>query len=1583
MKRKPFAPAEITSSVLKGIGLEKDHFLLLANHFRKRISIKYSLQVESQSDLSDITQLLQFAKSRKKGEIKAKISTYTHPQTNNMFVLQTCMADQRFIIDTIRLCIEEKKLKEVGSVHFTSPVQRNHDGMLLAAAEKEDEDHHLESFTHFLLSGFESEAEAKSFEETILNHLEMAYDSVKNYAEIRSQLIETVNSYHSFSSRTDSIAEAHDTLAWLMEDNFLFLSLAKLRSRSGEVEIVRGSELGVTLNQVADLTLVKKISSRLFTAQYKKALLLVKSTTLSPVKNTGITSLVFLCEYNENQELKGVKVLVGMFTRKALTHQRSSIPLLKSRLQRILKQDDARPLSSTWNKRVKAFNSIKLDYLFECDDTQLRQLIDKRLDMESGEDATAHLDFQSEKNSAYLILGIPKNSFSDDLVDTIELKIKEATGASHAELEIEGVKGQIVPLAFYLTGSLKTDKSMTTKAEQEIIELATPWSTTFRNVMSESGMSNWNQLYNKYVEAFPPAYESVTTGSESVADVLLLESAIQKNSIQFDFVEGPADMVRLKMYRSADQHLLLSEILPILHNFGLRVLNEIPTTVKLPDNTCLHLDTFRLMVDDKAGEVNFVKDKTRLVEGLTAIFSNKIPSDSLNRLMLRPGLTWMDVDVIRSYVRYSLQIGPFFDSAIVDKILYRHAVITSGLMDYFHAKFNPALEVKKGIRSAAVEQKKAAFMSLMEKINDATEDRVLRVFFNLMESTVRTNAFKKERPFHYLSFKIDCAKLERCPEPRPVFEIFVHHAEMEGCHLRSGLVARGGLRWSDRLDDYRTEIFGLMRAQKTKNVLIVPQGAKGGFIVKGNPRPGQDRKAYGDEMYKILIRGMLDVTDNRAAGKEVRPAGVVCHDEFDPYLVVAADKGTAHLSDTANALSAEYGFWLGDAFASGGSVGYDHKVEGITAKGAWVCIRHHFDKLGMDPEKDVIRVVGIGDMSGDVFGNGMLRSKTIKLVGAFNHAHVFLDPNPDIAKSYEERSRMFKLPRSGWNDYDKKSISKGGGVFSRAEKSIPLTPETQALLNTNEKSLPTEEVIKRLLTLDVDLLYNGGLGTYIKSSKEDHREVGDKTNDAVRVDGADVRAKVVGEGGNLGATQKGRIEFAMKGGLIDTDAIDNSGGVDCSDREVNLKILFGPMMAKGKMKYEQRNKVLKEATNEVLDKILQDNFGHALCLSLDEIRSKKDPYLFLWTSEFLKEKGLMSPAQEDLPTLTELQQRGIKNGLTRPELSKLMAFFKLYTKGELLSLSAEKFPLREEFLEHYFPAKVFKTYKQDISNHMLLKEILATVWIGNIINNAGPSLFTDLISDTERSVLDIAYAYTACERWFNAHELKKQILENKQVALSHRLSALVDVEQMIKVSASWALHFLAGKSLYEKIGDGQNFKAESVKYTKALGDIIKGIQQDPSAATQLKSYTDKFISQGFSKDISSKIASATHWAKVLPVVFVAEKNKRSTADTANAYLRCGIATGMQNILSKISVQSSVDKFEAQALKSLFASLRRTNLMLTEKALKTGVEQALKKEPALTEIGNEVAKLQVSSTDAVPISLLVVMAEKLHKAVARL
>jgi glutamate dehydrogenase len=710
----------------------------------------------------------------------------------------------------------------------------------------------------------------------------------------------------------------------------------------------------------------------------------------------------------------------------------------------------------------------------------------------------------------------------------------------------------------------------------------------------------------------------------------------------------------------------------------------------------------------------------------------------------------------------------------------RNSAVAAALFRSFAARFDPSLT---GDRAALMAEAGEGVRRILESVGSLAEDEVLRALANLIRCALRTNFYQRpERPA--VSIKVDSRKVEGMPSPRPMFEIYVHSRLLEGIHLRGGKVARGGIRWSDRHDDFRTEVLGLMKTQMVKNSIIVPVGSKGGFVLKGKvpPRPGLD--AYLIDRYREFVSGLLDITDNIVDGKVIHPPDVVRHDGDDPYLVVAADKGTAHLSDTANSVSAQYGFWLGDAFASGGSVGYDHKKVGITARGAWECVKHHFRNLGKDIQTEPFSMSGIGDMAGDVFGNGALQSRATRLVAAFNHLHIFIDPDPDPAKSYAERERMFRLPRSSWRDYNAALISKGGGIFDRSAKAIPLSPEARKLLDIESDSASGEEVIRRILAARVDLLYNGGIGTYVKASIEEDAEVGDRANDRVRVDGKEVRARVVAEGGNLGLTQRARLEYWSRGGLINTDAVDNSGGVDMSDHEVNLKILMDLLVKKGVLKgKEERNRILMELTEEVASLVLADNANQARALTLDGMRSAARYEEFVALIENMLGAGVLNRADDAIPTQAELlASPERKRGLPRPLLAVLLGHTKMWAFEMAMESEFPDSPASRPFLEAYFPRPIREGFAEHLGGHTLRREIVATAAVNHLVNNAGVTFLSRVMAATDAGIGEVMTAYFEAERDAGADALRQKTLQTGLSAEAEH-KALLGVEQGLEAEA--------------------------------------------------------------------------------------------------------------------------------------------------------------------------------------------------------
>lgn len=955
------------------------------------------------------------------------------------------------------------------------------------------------------------------------------------------------------------------------------------------------------------------------------------------------------------------------------------------------------------------------------------------------------------------------------------------------------------------------------------------------------------------------------------------------------------------------QKLYLTDTLPVLQNFGLKVIDQSATELS-SDGQTITLDTFR--IDGLAGHSRLSSPEKAclLAEGLTQVFASVCENDPLNRLVLGAGLSWRQVSFLRAWLAYARQLENI-PHDFMRRVLLSHPEASRLLIGLFVASHDPGLgERASEVRQSQLLNMRGQLQTYLKEVESAAEDRVLRLVLRIIEATLRTNAFRRPmRPF--VSFKLDSERaLPGQTGLRPWREIFVYHPAVEGIHLRGGPTARGGLRWSDRHDDYRSEILDLMRTQMTKNVLIVPVGAKGGFILKQQAPDRHAERKLADQMYQTFIRGLLDVTDNIVAGHVVPPAQVVLHDEEDPYLVVAADKGTAHLSDTANRISQEYGFWLDDAFASGGSNGYDHKKEAITAKGGWECVKRHFWDLGLDPEQDPITAIGIGDMSGDVFGNGLLLSKTLKLRGAFNHANIFLDPEPNPTTSFEERLRLFNLPGSTWEHYNPELISAGGGVFKRSAKAISLTPPLQKLLGTDAQTLSGEQVIYRLLQCDVDLLWSGGIGTYVKASSQTHAEVGDRINDAVRVDATQLRARVVGEGGNLGFTQAARVEFALRGGRLNTDAVDNSGGVDMSDHEVNLKILFQALIASGALTREERNQLLLQMTPDVSESVLAHNRGQSLLLSLDGQRCLEDHRPFGYLMEDLFNAMKLDRRNERLPSNSELAQRfEAGQGLTRPELARLAAFTKMRVRGWLQRDARLQTPYIEGLLLSYFPAILRERFATAIKGHKLRQDIIATVLTSRIIDMAGMTFFQEIYEDTGHTIAEVAMAYLVSADMLGVPEVRNAVLDpSLRLPAAAQYRVLLDLEYGLSAHCRRTLR--RGYNVFEPEQLISRLKGDMLKLREQLLSLLP-----PRAAQLYLEDIRHYVSLGLPEQLARQIASYSYMASASDIVQLKEDAGLSLADAAWVYHAVAEETRVRSAFEFSHRSEPQDRWEGSAM----------------------------------------------------------------------
>ena len=1040
-----------------------------------------------------------------------------------------------------------------------------------------------------------------------------------------------------------------------------------------------------------------------------------------------------------------------------------------------------------------------------------------------------------------------------------------------------------------------------------------------------------DKLISKYVAGFSEDYLYDYSVEDIISDIMVMESLSGGNEYAIRFgnqaISSAKNLWQIKLFKLNDQ-VSLSRGLPIIENFGFKLIDEHPYKSNINNSTVIHICDFGVEVPDEVAKKIDDKDLSLILrDAIVNVFNREVENDALNKLVLFSGLAAREVTLIRAITNYFTQTTLPFSRQYIANTLKHFPKIAKNLVLLFDAKFNLQSHDKNKVKSIHNE--------ILEELNSVTnldDDRILKAFLTTIEAMLRTNFYQLDetgRYKEYISFKLESGKLSFLPKPLPLYEIFVYSIRFEAIHLRAGKVARGGFRWSDRREDFRTEILGLVKAQVVKNSVIVPTGSKGGFVCKKLP-PITERDAYmaeGIACYKQFISGLLDITDNLVAGTVVPPKNVVRYDGDDPYLVVAADKGTATFSDYANEMSQKYGFWLGDAFASGGSVGYDHKKMGITARGAWEANKRHFRHLGIDIQKDDFTVIGIGDMAGDVFGNGMLLSEHICLVAAFNHQHIFLDPKPNSAVSFIERQRMFALPRSSWADYDTSKISKGGGIFERSLKQIPLSPEVSDWLNVTQTELSPNELINLILKAPADLLYNGGIGTYIKSETESHEAVKDKANDAIRVNGNDLMVKVVVEGGNLGATQLGRIEFAKSGGLILTDAIDNSAGVDCSDHEVNIKILFADIMQQSEMSIVERNEILETMTDNVTNLVLRDNYLQTQILSYADARAHELFSINVNFIEKLEKHGELDRKVEFLPSypeITERQRAG--EGLTSPELAVLLAYSKMSLDRQILNSKLLADDTFDVLLINYFPEALQNRYSKYIRNHYLRPEIISNQIANLIVNRMGITFVSRFEDEFRCDVSLIVQAFWAVYKLFGADAIFAEI-----EALDNKINADLQVEMLIKMKK-----FLERtiRWVMRRFKDGKHMLLLVDKYSEGISELVKGLPQTLGIDEykDLAGIENKLFESQVPKYLAQFMARSSAMPQLLDIVILADETKHQVASVAKNYFYLGRILRMDWLRLNLIALPENNKWQALSRSALLADGYSLNSRLIRDAI---------------------------------------------------
>jgi glutamate dehydrogenase len=1322
--------------------------------------------------VDNLEHMLGTLQRRKRGDITVEVTQLDE----RTLVVETVVEDQPFLVSTMKAAIAAEQYDVRRFLNAIVPIRRDPTGRLISVGTGPSES---VMRIEFSTRGDNGSDIPEGLAERIERRLELAQAMVRDFDAMGEEIRAVADAYFAAAAGQGGDAammlqEAEELLRWLCDENYVILAVERY-DQSGEALAVLGTTRIYRSHRDLDL-LMAAAKGRGRLVRYQR------SMEESPVHRAGKPGHFVVTRYSDEGQPNGALVIHGLFTYKALHTPPEEIPVIRLALQEMLADRKVTRVSDRGKNITNAFNSLPLEYLLTEDQESIWELTDRILRAEAEGGSDVHIRVGDGGRFAFVFVALPRWQFSEELRMQVQTLLLEELGGSYADYGVYIDRYDNAVLHFYVTG-VGTLRTVGTEALREkVLAYARSWNDRLEEAIGGEGddAKPVGELFDTYVDAFTEEHKRRCSVQRIRRDIECLERLREGTEHDCDlyvseFGDHPGSLNLRIFSRTA---LNLSRELPVLSHFGFDVIDEYSREVHLPHLPVVDMDNFRFNVrPDRIGQI--MSRSHNIVAALRAVFEGQTGDDDLNRLIVASDLGHREVEVLRAYVAYLHQLKVPFGTDLIRNMLVENPSVAQAFVNWLGARFDP-----KVASDEAAKETEEALADELREVTDYTADRVLSAVAEVVRATRRTNAFVVDPDAgKALAFKIAGRRLSFGPEPKPYREIWVYHPEFEGVHLRGGRVARGGLRFSDRPDDFRTEIHGLMSTQMVKNVLIVPMGAKGGFVVHDPPADRDGLRAAGDHYYKRFINALLSITDNVVDGKTVRPEGILPFAEGeDPYLVVAADKGTAHLSDTANAISAERGFWLDDAFASGGSQGYDHKATGITARGAWEVTKRSFRELGIDPEADVITAIGVGDMSGDVFGNGLLRSKTIKLVAAFNHIHIFIDPNPDPARSFAERKRLFELPRSTWEDYASDAMSEGGGVYPRKSKELALPPQARELLGFGpDERINGDDAIRAILKLDVDLLWMGGIGTYIKAKDESNSEVGDKANDGVRVDANELHCRVLGEGANLAITDRGRVEYAKLGGQNYNAFLDNSGGVDTSDHEVNIKILFAPLLASGQVKREDRNKLLRECEDQVVEMVLENNRSQSRMVSFDVARSKRDIFRYARSLRYLAQEVPFSPDAFAMPSDEELGSRSRRGaGLYKTEAAVLCSHAKMLVYRELLADDPLPDDIVDNMVREYFPPAVDEMAGEDaLRGHLLRREIATTMIVNRIIDNAGGSMFPEAAMATGKSTRDTVLAYMLAARAGRLPEL-----QTKLYAVEDKFNQSAVYEAMLG-SAKW------------------------------------------------------------------------------------------------------------------------------------------------------------------------------------------------------
>ncbi|MQY15735.1 NAD-specific glutamate dehydrogenase [Streptomyces sp. RB5] len=1522
------------------------------------------------------------AQNRPQGTANIKVHTPTVEEngwTSSHSVVEVVTDDMPFLVDSVTNELTRRGAGIHLVIHPQLTVRRDVTGKLLEMLPKPGgqlpHDALTESWIHVEIDRETDRADLKQVTADLQRVLSDVRESVEDWQKMRDAALRLSDDLADEPVPADlperEVEEARELMRWLAGDHFTFLGYREYQlsperadeEPDGELTAIPGTGLGIlrsdpSHNHVPGAPGGTSESFHRLPAEARakarehRLLVLTKANSRATVHRPAYLDYVGVKKFDADGNVVGERRFLGLFSSAAYTESVRRVPVIRRKVAEVLSRAGFTPNSHDGRDLLQILETYPRDELFQTSPAELQSIATHVLYLQ--ERRRLRLFLRQEEYGRYYsaLVYLPRDRYTTGVRLRLISILKEELGGISVDFTAWNTESVLSRLHFVIRVEPGTPLRELTDAdvnriETRLAEASRSWTDAFQEALvAECGEERGSELARRYAGAFPEGYKADFTPRTAVADLQHFErltSAGGKERFTLSLYEpvGAAhDERRLKVY-GAGAPFSLTKVLPVLQNLGVEVVEERPYQLRCTDGTTAWVSDFALKLPPPAnGGAHELGDdaRERFQETFAAVWNGRAENDAFNSLVLRAGLDWRQVMVLRAYAKYMRQAGSPFSQSYMEDTLHNNVHTTRLLSSLFQARNSPehqraGTELTDGI----LEELNGA----LDQVASLDEDRILRSFLTVIKATLRTNYFQHDSagdPHSYVSFKLDPQAIPDLPAPRPAYEIWVYSPRVEGVHLRFGKVARGGLRWSDRREDFRTEILGLVKAQEVKNTVIVPVGAKGGFVGKQLPDPGTDREAWlaeGIACYKTFISGMLDITDNLVGGAVVHPENVVRHDEDDTYLVVAADKGTATFSDIANEVAVAYGFWLGDAFASGGSAGYDHKGMGITARGAWESVKRHFRELGTDTQTEEFTAVGIGDMSGDVFGNGMLLSEHIRLVAAFDHRHIFLDPRPDAATGYAERRRLFELPRSSWADYDAGLISAGGGVFPRTAKSIPVGAKVREALGIDGSvaKMTPAELMKAILQAPVDLLWNGGIGTYVKSSAETHADVGDKANDAIRVNGGDVRAKVVGEGGNLGATQLGRIEFSREGGpdgvggRMNTDAIDNSAGVDTSDHEVNIKILLNSVVAEGDMTVKQRNKLLAAMTDEVGDLVLRNNYAQNTSLANSLAQAPSLLHAQQRLIRKLVRDGKLDRALEFLPSDKQIRDRQAGGfGLTQPELAVLLAYMKITVAEDVIATELPDDPYLERLLFSYFPEDVREPYAEQIKAHPLRREIITTVLVNDTLNTGGTTFLHRLREETGASTEEIVRAHTAARAVFRLSDFWDAVeaLDNK-VPAEVQTRVRLHSRRLVERGARWLLN---NRPQPLQLSETIEFFSDRVAEVWAsLPSPLRGADLE-----WYEKVHDEMVGSGVPAELAVRVAGFSSAFPILDIVAVADRMSLPPMEVSEVYYDLGDRVRISQLMDRVIELPRTDRWQSMARASIREDLYAAHQLLTADVL---------------------------------------------------